>query len=70
MKLPDKLYDFFKWLLLIVVPAFEVLLNSLAKAWAWDIPLDAINITIASIATFIGICIGISNHNYYLDGDQ
>ena len=65
MKMPDKLYEILKWILLIVVPAFEVCLNALASAWQWDIPLDAINITISAIATFIGVCIGISTHNYY-----
>ena len=64
MRIPDKIYNVLKWVLIIVVPAFEVLLNSLAKAWGWDIPLEAINITISSIATFIGICVGISSANY------
>ena len=72
MKLPNGLYDILKWLLLIVVPAFEVCLNALAAAWGWDIPLEPINITISAIATFIGVCIGISTHSYYKDkdGDQ
>ena len=69
MKLPDRVYDILKWILLIVVPAFEVCLNALASAWGWDIPLDAINITISACATFIGVCIGISTANYNR-GDQ
>lgn len=69
MKMPDKLYEFFKWLLLIVVPAFITLFNFLATAWSWDIPTEAITGTITAFATFIGICIGISNHNYYKEGE-
>ena len=71
MKLPDTLYNILKWALLIVVPAFITLFEFLAHAWGWDIPTEAITGTITAIATFIGICIGISNHNYYKDdGDE
>ena len=70
MKIPNKVYDVLKWILLIVVPAFVVCLNALAAAWSWDIPLDAINITISAIATFLGVCIGISTNAYYKDGDM
>ena len=65
MKLPDKAYVFFKWLLMIVVPAFITLFSFLSKAWAWDIPTEAITGTITAVATFIGVIVGISNYNYY-----
>lgn len=65
MILPEKVYEVLKWILMIVVPAAITLLTALTKAWNWDIPLDAITITITAIATFIGVCIGISTHNYY-----
>lgn len=65
MKLPDGIYDLLKWILMIVVPAFMTLLNALATAWAWEIPIEAINITITAVAAFLGVCVGISNHNYY-----
>lgn len=70
MKIPNKVYDVLKWVLLIVVPAFEVCLNALAAAWAWNIPLEAITGTIAAVATFIGICLGISNYNYYKEDNN
>ena len=70
MIIPDKWYQFFKWLLLIVVPAFITLFSFLAQAWAWDVPTEAITGTITAIATFIGICLGISNHNYYKDNSD
>lgn len=65
MVIPEKLYEFLKWMLLIVVPAFITLFSFLAQAWHWDIPVEAIVGTITAVATFIGVCIGISNHNYY-----
>lgn len=65
MKFPDSVYKFFKWLLIIVVPAFITLFSFLATAWEWDIPTEAITGTITAVCTFIGICLGISNYNYY-----
>lgn len=70
MRMSDKLYDVLKWVLLIVVPAFITLFSFLATAWKWDIPTEAITGTITAIATFVGVCIGISTKNYYLDGDK
>ena len=67
MKLPDNLYNILKWVLMIVVPAFVTLFTLLASTWGWDIPVDAIIATITGIATFIGVLVGISNLNYYLD---
>lgn len=69
MKIPSKIYDVLKWVLMIVVPAFITLLTALTKAWGWDIPLEAITITITSIAAFLGVCIGISTHNYNKEGE-
>jgi len=70
MKIPDKVYDVLKWVLIIVVPAFITLFEFLAQAWAWDIPTEAIVGTIAAVATFIGVVIGISNYNYYKGGAE
>ena len=65
MKISNKLYDVLKWILIIVVPAFITLFSFLAQAWGWDIPVEAIVGTISAIATFLGVCIGISTANYY-----
>ena len=64
MKLPDKVYDTLKWLLIVVVPAAITLLTVLTKAWNWNIPLEAIVATISGVATFVGVCVGISSINY------
>ena len=70
MIIPSKLYEILKWLLLIVTPAFITLFSFMASAWQWDIPVEAITGTITAIATFIGVCIGISNHYYYSQDDS
>lgn len=64
MKLPDKVYEFIKWLLVIVIPAFLTLFSALQAAWQWNIPSEAIIITITAIATFLGVILGISTVNY------
>lgn len=64
MKLPDSWYDALKWILLIVVPAFNSLLELLAVTWGWDIPTKQIIITVSGFATFFGIILGISSVAY------
>lgn len=70
MILPEKIYKIVKWVLIIVVPAFITLFTLLAKAWQWDIPVEAIVTTISGIATFFGVIVGISHVNYYKDGNN
>ena len=64
MILPNKLYDILKKVLTIGVPAFVALLTTLTNVWKWDIPLDAIVTSITGVATFIGVCLGISTKQY------
>lgn len=64
MKIPSAVYDFLKWILLIVVPAFLTFFPTLCKAWGWEIPVDAIMTTISATATFLGVILGISTINY------
>lgn len=58
--LPQKLYEALRWILVIVVPAFTLLLTTLTEAWGWDIQLKGIIITIEAIALFFGTIFGIS----------
>lgn len=58
--LPQKLYEALRWILVIVVPAFTLLLTTLTEAWGWNIPLEGIIITIEAIALFFGTIFGIS----------
>ena len=70
MKLPDKLYNFLKWFLLLVVPAFITFLTALTMAWHCDIPLEAIVTTISATATFLGAIVGISTIQYNVHKEE
>lgn len=60
MILPTKLYEILRWVIWIVLPACGVLLSTLAGAWGWNIPLDAILATLSAIELFLGTVLGIA----------
>ena len=62
MILPDKVYDFLKWLLITFTPALIVLISTLGVIYNFD--TEIITLTIGAIATFIATIIGISTHYY------
>ena len=35
MKIPDKLYDILKWVVIIVLPALATLYAALSTVWVW-----------------------------------
>ena len=62
--IPDKIYNFLKWLLIIVIPALITFLTTIFTLYG--IPhLEIVVGTIGAIATFIGACVGISTKVYY-----
>lgn len=65
--LPQKLYEALRWILVIVVPAFTLLLTTLTEAWDWNIPLEGIIITIEAIALFLGTIFRISKFQHDKD---
>ena len=65
MKLSDSTYNILKWILMIVVPALITLISTLGTIYGWD--TSTVTLTIAAIATFLGVITGISNSNYYKD---
>lgn len=68
-QLPDWLYEILKWFCVVAAHAIVTYLSTLAKAWNWDIPIDAICITISATATLIGILIGLSTISYNKNKD-
>lgn len=61
MKMPDKLYDWLKWICLIALPALAVFYFTISKIWG--LPYGAeIPATINAVAVLIGALIGISQH--------
>ncbi len=65
MILNENVYKLLKWALMIVVPALITLISSLGTIYGWD--TSTITLTIAAIATFLGVITGISNSNFYND---
>lgn len=69
MKMHNKIYDVFKWGLMIFIPALITLIGTLGQIYKFD--TEIIVLTISAFATFIGAITGISNINYYKDnGDE
>ena len=62
MKLNDKIYNIFKWALIIFIPAVITLIGALGQIYNFD--TEVIILTISAIATFLGTITGISNYNY------
>ena len=70
MTLPSGLYQWLKWLCIIVLPALSSLIVGLSKVWHWDDLGSMIAQTITLIATFLGTILCISNYSYYKKGDK
>ena len=67
MKLPDKVYDVLKWIVIMVMPAIGALYTGLAQIWD-VIPYAAeIPATITVICTFLGAVLCISTAEYNKD---
>ena len=62
MKLNDKIYQIFKWGLIIFIPALITLIGTLGQIYNFD--TETIVLTISAISTFLGVITGISNYNY------
>lgn len=61
--IPDKIYNFLKWLLIIAVPAFITFLTTIFALY--HIPnIEIIVGTISAFATLIGALVGISTVAY------
>lgn len=63
MKLPDKVYDWLKWLSCIVFNALGVFYKTIAAVW--NLPYgEEVMTTCAAVALFLGALIGISTAEY------
>ena len=66
MKLPNKVYDWLKWLVVIALPSFATLWAGLAKIWNLPYPSE-IPATVTVVCTFLGAIICISTAQYNKD---
>ena len=63
MKLPDKVYDVLKWLVLVCIPAFTTAYVGLDAVFGWGYA-DTVAKVSAIVCTLIGSLIGISTAQY------
>lgn len=63
MKLPDKVYDVLKWIVLIVIPAGTTFYCVLDKVFSWGMAETVATISAAACA-FLGAILGFSTAEY------
>lgn len=63
MKLPDKVYDVLKWIVLVCLPALTVAYVALAGIWGWPFA-DEVAKTSAAVCALLGALLGISTAQY------
>ena len=63
MKLPNKVYDVLKWIVVIVIPALTTAYVGLSTIWGLPYA-DKIAKTSAVVCTLLGALLGISTINY------
>lgn len=63
MKIPDKLYDFLKWFVLIFLNALSVFYFALSEIWGLPYASQICG-TIAAVGVFLGALIGVSTVAY------
>lgn len=64
MKIPDKIYDVLKWIVIIVMPAVATLYAALSAVWGWPYSEEVVT-SITAVDTFLGavLCISAANYN-------
>lgn len=62
--LPDKVYEVLRWIVAVFLPTLGVFFSTLAEAWGWDLPTQAILTTLSAIELFLGAIFGISKVIY------
>ena len=66
MKLPDKIYDILKWLVLCVIPALTTFYCVCDKVFGWGYAEIVATIS-AALCTCLGTILGISTAQYNKD---
>lgn len=69
MKLPNKLYDVVKWIVVIVLPAIATLYSVLSPVWGWPYKEEIVT-TITAVDTFLGAVLCISTISYNKENED
>lgn len=62
--LPDKIYEVLRWLVAVFMPALGVFFSTIAGAWQWNLPTEAILTTPSAVELFLSDIFGISKVIY------
>ena len=63
MKIPDKVYDVLKWIVMVVIPALTALYVVLDKQFMWGYAETVATIS-AAVCACMGVILGISTAQY------
>lgn len=63
MRLPDKVYDVLKWIVMIAIPACTTAYVGLSTVWGWPYA-EPVAKTSAIVCTLLGALLGISTAEY------
>jgi len=63
MKIPNKVYDVMKWIVLVVIPAFTAAYVGLSEIWGFPYA-DQVSKTSAVVCALLGALLGISTIQY------
>lgn len=69
MKIPDKLYDILKWVVIIVLPPSPRCTRPWSAVWAWPYSEEIVT-TITAVDTFLGAVLCISTATYNKEGNE
>lgn len=58
--LNHKVYEVLRWVVIIVLPAIGTFFATLASAWGWNVPVEAILTSLSALSLFLGSIFGIS----------
>lgn len=63
MRLPDKVYDVLKWIVMIAIPANTTAYVGLSTVWGWPYA-EPVAKTSVIVCTLLGALLGISTAEY------
>ena len=66
MKLPNRVYDILKWIVMIAIPALATAYVGMSAIWGWPYSEEVAK-TAAVVCTLLGALLGISTAEYNKD---
>lgn len=58
--LPQKTYEFLRWMIAIVLPALGLFIVTIENIWYLGLPAEEISLTLDALGLFLGTIFGIS----------